>query len=345
MMDIPIEHLDQFKREIGRKSYLVGPNGEECLVKLARWKDKRFFVKGWRDFIVDNFVSSTDLMLFRYEGNLLFKVNIFGTSGCESEVRGGRFNGGYRQPMFLKVFVPEHSSAQMLIPIEFVEGNMNGERSDYANLVIGSGEQWRVGFVLKEEGWFFNQGWRLFLADNAIEPFDFLVFIYAGNMKFNVKIFGKNGCAKLPDSPLSPNQIINEGVIHGLENSGRGRRHVPSPDEQSILDSFSSYRPWFVRTLKWKGSAILNMPRSFLTEHSITCSNEQTIVLRFHGNGVHSWCVKVRECPFVYAFGCGLTNFLRGNNIIEGDVLVFEVVKTSPLEMLVHLKYRPTIEA
>ncbi|CAM8938458.1 unnamed protein product [Rhodiola kirilowii] len=349
MMDIPIELLDQFKGEIGRKSYLIGPNGEESLVKLTRWKDKRFFFKGWRDFIFENCVSSTDLMLFRYEGNLRFNVNIFSTSGCESEVQGGRFNVSDRQPMFFKVFVPEQSSAQMLIPIEFVERNMKGEKNDYAELVVGSGEQWHVGFVLKVEGWFFNLGWGLFLADNGIEPFDFLVFIYAGNMKFTVKIFGKNGCTKLPPSPSSPIQNINEGVRHGFENSGRGRRHVPTPDEQIVVDSFTSNRPLFVRTLKWppNQSATLNMPRSFLTQHSITLYNEQEIVLRFQRNSHHPWCVKVRRnnSLYVYTFGKGFTTFLRGNNIIDGDVLVFEVFKTSPLELLVYIGYRPTTEA
>ncbi|KAJ6395302.1 hypothetical protein OIU77_020544 [Salix suchowensis] len=43
---------------------------------------------------------------------------------------------------------------------------------------------------------YFEEGWREFVQNNALEPGDFLVFSYSGISEFDVTIYGKDGCEK-----------------------------------------------------------------------------------------------------------------------------------------------------
>lgn len=42
-----------------------------------------FFHKGWQDFVKDNSLEAGEFLVFRYDGNSGFDVQIFGKSGCE----------------------------------------------------------------------------------------------------------------------------------------------------------------------------------------------------------------------------------------------------------------------
>lgn len=42
-----------------------------------------FFHKGWQEFVKDNSLEAGEFLVFRYDGNLGFDVQIFGKSGCE----------------------------------------------------------------------------------------------------------------------------------------------------------------------------------------------------------------------------------------------------------------------
>lgn len=55
---------------------------------------------------------------------------------------------------------------------------------------------WKVVVEKNDGDFFFMESWPDFVLENKLEFGDFLTFSYAGNSKFYVKIYGKNGSLK-----------------------------------------------------------------------------------------------------------------------------------------------------
>uniref|UniRef100_A0ACD5UAG6 Uncharacterized protein n=1 Tax=Avena sativa TaxID=4498 RepID=A0ACD5UAG6_AVESA len=47
-----------------------------------------FLAGGWPQFLAFHGISEGDVVLFRYEGNMLFKIKVFGLNGCQKNLRG-----------------------------------------------------------------------------------------------------------------------------------------------------------------------------------------------------------------------------------------------------------------
>lgn len=64
---------------------LIGPSWDTWHIDFIQQDDNLFFDKGWPVFLRDNFIECGDLLVFRYDGELHFTVQIFDQSGCEKE--------------------------------------------------------------------------------------------------------------------------------------------------------------------------------------------------------------------------------------------------------------------
>lgn len=64
---------------------LVGPSGNIWDVDLIEQNDELYFDQGWPIFVRDNFIECGDLLVFRYDGELHFTVQLFDQSSCEKE--------------------------------------------------------------------------------------------------------------------------------------------------------------------------------------------------------------------------------------------------------------------
>lgn len=64
---------------------LIGPSGNVWHVDLTQGNDDLFFAKGWPAFVRDHFIECGDLLVFRYDGELHFTVQVFDQSACEKE--------------------------------------------------------------------------------------------------------------------------------------------------------------------------------------------------------------------------------------------------------------------
>ncbi|XP_058069224.1 B3 domain-containing protein Os11g0197600-like isoform X2 [Magnolia sinica] len=62
---------------------LTGPSGNVWHVNLVANMNGLFFQDGWKEFVRDHFLEVGYFLVFRYDGNLRFTVQIFDTSGCE----------------------------------------------------------------------------------------------------------------------------------------------------------------------------------------------------------------------------------------------------------------------
>ena len=64
---------------------LVGPSGNTWDVNLIQQNDDLFLHHGWPAFVRDHFIESGDFLVFRYDGELHFTVQVFDKSSCEKE--------------------------------------------------------------------------------------------------------------------------------------------------------------------------------------------------------------------------------------------------------------------
>lgn len=64
---------------------LMGPSGNTWHVNLIQLNNDLFFDQGWPTFMSDHFLECGDLLVFRYDGELHFTVQVFDQSACEKE--------------------------------------------------------------------------------------------------------------------------------------------------------------------------------------------------------------------------------------------------------------------
>ncbi|PWA60097.1 B3 DNA binding domain-containing protein [Artemisia annua] len=64
---------------------LMGPSGNTWHANLSQQNDGLYIVDGWAAFVRDHFLEKGDSLVFKYDGNLHFTVQIFDQSSCEKE--------------------------------------------------------------------------------------------------------------------------------------------------------------------------------------------------------------------------------------------------------------------
>lgn len=82
---IPTKFVQRYlAHEHGRRATLTSPMGKFWHVDVARGDDAGcfFFAGGWAEFVRDNALAPENFLVFRYEGNMVFTVKVFDTSGC-----------------------------------------------------------------------------------------------------------------------------------------------------------------------------------------------------------------------------------------------------------------------
>uniref|UniRef100_A0A7N1A0I3 TF-B3 domain-containing protein n=1 Tax=Kalanchoe fedtschenkoi TaxID=63787 RepID=A0A7N1A0I3_KALFE len=72
--------------------YLNGRKCEQALLRSSRggepWPVKingRRILEGWEEFAAHHHLHVGDFVVFRYEGDLVFDVTVFGPNSCEKE--------------------------------------------------------------------------------------------------------------------------------------------------------------------------------------------------------------------------------------------------------------------
>ncbi|XXG63506.1 hypothetical protein AAC387_Pa05g1681 [Persea americana] len=108
-----------------------------------------------------------------------------------------------RRPSFFKVILKDHTQ-ELRIPPAFVK-QFNSEIRNEFILRSSTRKVWHVKVKTVNNALFFQNGWADFAKENLIQMGDFLVFVYLGNSKFDVKVFGKTGCLK-EEAPMGEDE-------------------------------------------------------------------------------------------------------------------------------------------
>ncbi|CAH8335928.1 unnamed protein product [Eruca vesicaria subsp. sativa] len=150
---------------------------------------------------------------------------------------------GRKDLEFFKVYLPEFSSNELVIPQAFIN-ILDKPLPKEVALVDETGWLWdvetkteeRVGVVV------FRQGWAEFAKDHSLVFGDFLVFRYDGDSRFDVKIFAKDGCKKDLDRFRVPGEkepVIVKPVGISIKPEpweGCGKRVMKNPKRVSVRE-------------------------------------------------------------------------------------------------------------
>ncbi|KAF5190525.1 B3 domain-containing protein, partial [Thalictrum thalictroides] len=75
---------------------LKGPSGNHWDVKLCRREDSTFLQDGWQNFVRDHCLGNYEVLVFSYDGDMCFDVQIFDKTGCEK--LNGVNTGTHQEP-------------------------------------------------------------------------------------------------------------------------------------------------------------------------------------------------------------------------------------------------------
>ncbi|KAF8405107.1 hypothetical protein HHK36_010005 [Tetracentron sinense] len=82
---IPPAFIKHDNGVVSGKAILKDPLGRFWHVEVEKVQNDFFFKNGWQGYVKDHSLELGDFLIFRYNGNSLFDVKIFGRTGCEKE--------------------------------------------------------------------------------------------------------------------------------------------------------------------------------------------------------------------------------------------------------------------
>uniref|UniRef100_A0A5B7CC39 TF-B3 domain-containing protein n=1 Tax=Davidia involucrata TaxID=16924 RepID=A0A5B7CC39_DAVIN len=80
---IPLHFIQHISKDVADRALLRGPSGGHWHVKLCKNANGMFLRDGWPEFLRDHSLGDSEFLLFRYDGNMCFNVQIFDKSGLE----------------------------------------------------------------------------------------------------------------------------------------------------------------------------------------------------------------------------------------------------------------------
>ncbi|KAH0666966.1 hypothetical protein KY290_029122 [Solanum tuberosum] len=238
-------------------------------------------------------------------------------------------------PEFFKIFHPEICYPQLRIPPAFIKF-FNGDIPSICVLEDLAARTWKVVVERNDGDFFFMESWPDFVLDNNLEYGDFLTFSYAGNSKFYVKIYGKNGCLKQDVTALKEPELLPL-----VEENARGKSIVAEPADQTdngsgdMTASVTSFE--IVIKASHLNRARLNLPAPFgncylkrkqrpLLATLRTDSGSWTIVPQYYDR------LELRE---------GMQKFIDDNALRVNDVCRFKLIDDEKLILKVRIKRQP----
>ncbi|XP_047308895.1 B3 domain-containing protein Os11g0197600-like isoform X2 [Impatiens glandulifera] len=301
---------------------LMGPSGCTWHADLIHHDDNLFLYHGWNTFVQDNFIAFGDALIFRYDGNLHFTVQIFDQSSCEKEAafsaecsqnyshydkltgkrRENKNEGSYLDCIL--EHVPKRSRGSVPHPVCLSNSQEEGCKE---NGVTSTTETLQFSMHANETG------------SHIISSVNTVSLAMSAQSKFSLDSLGTN---------------INTGG--NMERTARGSM-LTSSDAEGLAQSFSSYYPSFRKTMRRSnisGSFTLNIPYQFSMAHLPNCKLK-VVLQNLKGQ---SW--KVNSIPTLkvhtsHTLCGGWLAFSRDNNINLGDICIFELLRQYELRVYI----------
>lgn len=265
---------------------LMGPSGNTWHADLAQQSDGLFILDGWAAFVRDHFLENGDSLVFRYDGNLHFTVQIFDQSSCEKETA---FSAECHQDLsiFDQHFGKKREREYASLLSNMVDGVPKKPRSSQShNEPTNISEQQTMDGVADflNGSEFCGSGLK-----NSITP-------------------------ALPVSAVRPNE----------EELGRISASEAEKIAQTFNSSFPHFSQ-VMKKFNISGSYTLNVPYQFAMAYLPNCK-VKIVLQNLKGESWIVNSIPTTRVQTSHTFCGGWLNFVRGNNINVRDVCIFELV-------------------
>ncbi|XP_058725213.1 B3 domain-containing protein Os01g0723500-like [Vicia villosa] len=301
-LKIPNGFVCQMEGRTGGLVSLTGPSGNTWQVRLVEQGNYLFFHQGWSTFTEDHHLEYGDLLVFRYEGDLHFTVQVFGKNACEKEA-------AFHSQCNLNSF-----------NLDNIEGlKRDAEEISSLDVVGGVQKKMRRGTVENQE---------LELTIVGREPPQCEVIKPLRMIRDTEETYGECSASAVPFHAKNSNE--DEAILSGASLS-----KLSAHDEKKIAQSFTSSFPYFVKIIKTfnvSGSYTLNIPYQFSMAHLPNCK----IKIILHNLKGEHWTVNSVPTTRVHTSHTmcgGWMAFVRGNSIKVGDVCIFELIRECELRV------------
>ncbi|PKU65451.1 B3 domain-containing protein Os03g0622100-like [Dendrobium catenatum] len=117
---------------------------------------------------------------------------------------------------FMKVMNGDFTQ-KMELPPKFAK-NFRVELIDVVELEAPSGKLWEIGLCKEQDHLYFNGGWEKFIEENEVEEYYILIFEYAGDSKFQVRIYDRTGCVRAASNLIDNTRAKQKNVDQTLQN-------------------------------------------------------------------------------------------------------------------------------
>ncbi|KAK9756352.1 hypothetical protein RND81_01G091000 [Saponaria officinalis] len=310
-LEVPSKFIKHLGGRTSGSLSLTGPSGNSWNVDLIGDNGHLFFDGGWPTFVRDHSIQCGDSLVFRYDGNSHFTVQIFDESSCEKDEAlnarcsqgsndcsgssGKKRGRGKKAPVIDVGNEKKHKLT--LIPVHLDLPSSSKEK----DLEICSIENEYASSTMDSDA--FRE--PLVVALPCISNIDWKT--------------PKNKAAK-----KMQNTSINTSLSEFIES--RAAQYITSSS------------PYFVRVMNYSnisGNGTMKLPVKFSSVH---LPNYKTKVTLKNLNG-DDWLINclptVKKTSTVHTFCGGWLAFVRANGIKIEDVCIFELV--GELEMLVRI--------
>uniref|UniRef100_A0A7N0TPN8 TF-B3 domain-containing protein n=1 Tax=Kalanchoe fedtschenkoi TaxID=63787 RepID=A0A7N0TPN8_KALFE len=221
-------------------------------------------------------------------------------------------------------------------PRSFIrENSLKYESNEKMVLRTSNNSSWEVNIINNGGAISLCRGWAAFARDNNLRVGDVCKFELVDRLEMAVHVSQRHveirpekvNAARSNLRPLTRAVGASQPVLRrvGQKEAARSRPSSVKPSFVACMKKYHVKRPF-----------IMNIPTWFVRENSVRYGRLQKMVLRTNGDS--SWSVNLLHNQHKYCFCGGWADFVRDNNIKEGDSCKFELLNR--LEMKVHLMPR-----
>ncbi|XWS54857.1 hypothetical protein CRYUN_Cryun10bG0125600 [Craigia yunnanensis] len=332
---IPYKFVKKFGDELSSIGTLIVPSGRLWLVELRKDNKRMWFDSGWNLFVEYYSICIGCFLVFRYEGNSHFSVNVYDLKASEINYLSNTLNNsqepGHDKHVkdiedddFAEImgFQPTCSSSYFLFDKNFDEFlDPDGKKYKKSNCW----DDLQATFQsTKNKG---SQFSGVELASTADEG----GLYFLNETQQNTKKIKQ-------DTELSKVEVEEELPAMNSPRSVPGRwRDVTTEEKQSAFRAAAMFKPDnpFCRIILrpsyvYKGM-LLHIPRFFARRYL----NGVDGTITLHVSEGKKWPVRCIYGHDSSKFSKGWAEFVLDNNLDEGDVCVFELINTMEIVLKV----------
>lgn len=321
---IPPHFMKHLMKDTSNRATLKCSSSRFWNIELRPAIGSMYLQDGWQQFLKDNSLGDREFLLFRYDGNMCFNVQIFEKNGCE---RGGMSVTG-KHKEFAVAEGKRKRGRPRKIPLGSTPLKSCGDGPGQSHLQLQSEKFEKVKegkSILREIK---DKGKDK--IDLSFQEEDSEVKKFKDDNNFQRKT--RTGL-HLPilkiDSHTRPCSLERLPPAEEVEEE-----EEDTVGFQRVAESFTSGFPYFQRRLKRAcvdKVFILTIPTSFSRAH---LQNIKTRMALRNLQG-ETWEVNCIPTGGKHYLCGGWAAFVRGNNLKTGDICIFELVGQN--ELLVNI--------